>query len=148
MPVARGAYTDKDNNNCTVRALCNTTGIDIETATKEFALVGRKNGEGSLRFHEVYSKYGAKIVGVYGTTICAYDYFKWSHKNLLPSQRVALFESYRKKGCTLNRFIEENPVGKFIILIRGHATALVDGKIIDTGRMKGGSSVVMAYKVD
>jgi hypothetical protein len=48
------------------------------------------------------------------------------------------------QNMSLNRFIKENPTGRFYMLVRGHAFVLENGKILDTF-VTGGKRQILAY---
>jgi len=48
------------------------------------------------------------------------------------------------QNMSLNRFIKENPRGRFYICVRGHAFVIENGKILDTF-VTGGKRQILAY---
>jgi hypothetical protein len=50
------------------------------------------------------------------------------------AKRGFKFKRYRlgRKGMTIRKFIEKNPIGLFICIRRGHAFALIHGDVNDT----------------
>lgn len=143
QPTSSGNTMLSDSNNCTVRALSNVTGKDIRDCYLEMKKVGRKDNKGCYprQFHVCYvTQNNLKFLGYYGTTLAA-ERFK----------RDVEFAGYtlagmRQNGTTLEKFIKDHPVGKYIVITIGHAVAVVDGKLIDTGWNRGGVSVLAAYK--
>lgn len=46
--------------------------------------------------------------------------------------------SYEKNGCTLKSLGKRFPKGRFIVLTKGHATALVNGRLYNDGQLNAG----------
>lgn len=149
VPISYGKHLAGDSKNCTVRALSNTTGKSIEDCTTQFDKVGREKNKGTFNFHKVYLENGLEFMGVYGTTKEARGVFHHSvfGENARFNASYYPYLFHRKKGTSLGSFIKDNPRGRFIVIIRGHATAIVDGKLVDTGALPAGKSVLMAYQV-
>jgi hypothetical protein len=149
QPIARGAWNPLDTNNCTVRALANATGMPMKDAEDLLAKYGRERNKGTWGFHSAYLEAGLSLIGVYGTTKQArnvYHYAVFGEKAPLRDSYASYLE-LNKKGCTLGRFIQENQEGSYIVLVKGHALALVDGEVIDSHPTSAAKSVTMAYKV-
>lgn len=149
QPIARGAWNPLDTNNCSVRALANVTDMPMKDAEALLAKYGRERNKGAWGFHHAYTEAGLSLIGVYGTTKQAREVYHcavFGKKAHLDES----YESYRelnKKGCTLGRFIQENQEGSYIVLVKGHALALVDGEVIDSHPTSAARSVTMVYKV-
>jgi hypothetical protein len=96
----------KDKRDCTIRALAISAGIPYETAHDIGAKAGRKNG-----------------CGFYPDT-------------LLKAAKKQIGLTYRKKRykkVTIQRFIKENPTGRYYVATNCHAFAIINGHIYDTG---------------
>lgn len=52
-----------------------------------------------------------------------------------------------KRSGSLGKFVEANPVGRFIVHIRGHALALVDGTVYDTHESSPRCHVIGAWPI-
>jgi len=51
-----------------------------------------------------------------------------SMKHAVGSDKVLINPKYKKQtGYTLKSFMENNPVGRFVLVVQGHAVAVVDG---------------------
>ena len=150
QPVARGAWNPQDTNICTVRALANATGMPIKDAEDLLAKYGRERNKGTWKFHRAYLEAGLSLIGVYGTTKQArnlYHYAVFGEK-AHQSDSYASYLELNKKGCTLGRFIQENQEGSYIVIVKGHALALIDGEVIDSHPTSAAKPVMMAYKVE
>lgn len=96
----------KDRRDCTIRALAVSAGIPYEYAHKIGREAGRKNGKG---FHpEKLLKYAKKEYGI-------------------------TYKKKRYKSITIQRFIKENPTGRYYVATNVHAFAIINGNIYDTG---------------
>ena len=52
------------------------------------------------------------------------DFMKYS----IGSDKILINKSYKKPtGYTLKSFMENNPVGRFVLIVQGHAVAVVNG---------------------
>ena len=136
-PTAIGATSADagliDRNDCTVRALSNASGMEYAKAHALLADVGRVNGHG-LRitaYHSVYLKAGfsAAFYGPKGRALRA---------------RLGMVGT-DAKGMTIGKFCEKHPTGRHIIIIPGHALAVVNGQILDTGANKSLSNIQTVY---
>jgi hypothetical protein len=142
-PTSFGNTMISDKNNCTVRALSNVTGKDVRDCYLEMKKLGRKDNKGCYpkNFHVCYvAQNNLKFLGYYGTTLAA-ERFKRDVESV--GYNLA---GMRQNGTSLEKFIKDHPVGKYIVITIGHAVAVVDGKLIDTGLNRGGVSVLAAYK--
>lgn len=96
----------KDQNDCTIRALAASAGIPYAYAHKIGREAGRKNKKG---FHpEILLKYAKKEYGI-------------------------TYKKKRYKSVTIQRFIKENPLGRYYVATNTHAFAIINGTIHDTG---------------
>ena len=118
----------KETNDCVVRAFMVALDLPYDKAhawvKKE---LNRVDYKGTLMY--VYSKNiigktknGKKIsfMGVHPSR----KFMKYS----VGSDKILINKSYKKPtGYTLKSFMENNPVGRFVLIIQGHAVAVVDG---------------------
>ena len=135
-PEYIGAVNRHEEKDCAVRALANARNIAYSSAhsiLKDFGRVDR-NGTSMLILHRAYLQAGLKCLGTYGKTQSASYMRAWFR------------ELKEQKGITLSNFIKNNSKGRFVVLLRGHATTVADGKVIDTFPISGHSSVVAVYK--
>lgn len=131
-----GARTINKTGACFVIALASAVGVKYEHATawtikKDFAwkLVDTNVLEG----HEVRGVYAGKVaVHVRrGGKIMGRD-----AKLHLPAMGGVIAEGVTTfEPCTLGRFAKNNPRGKFIVSIKGHAVAVVHGRIINNNEL-------------
>lgn len=107
-----------ESNDCTVKALCITKGISyqeaLKYATENFARKPHK---------------GARTANI----VEAFHHDK-SFNQLVEEQIKTYYINQGKnteRQMTLGTFIKRYPSGKFYVIVRGHALAVVDGVIID-----------------
>ena len=122
-PVNFGVTYAGKQNDCSVRALCNVTGIPYNTSEMMHKLNGRITNKGTSisTLQKTYKEAGVELVGIYGDTQTA-----WALRN-----QLEYTDLQENKGITLQNFIKKNPEGKYICLVRGHALAVVDGEVVD-----------------
>lgn len=134
-PISSGAWTVSEHRDCTVRALANSAGILYGNAHNILRKHGRKDGKGCTHkvWHDAYINNGMSLVGIYGTTKAA--------KHISKRLNIAA-----NKGITLGRMLPQLNNGKYLVIITGHALAVVDGAVIDLNHNRSNSSVVAVYK--
>lgn len=98
-----------ETNDCTVRALTASTGLDYDTCHAQFKKQGRKNRKGCHFFVE-----GPKAAKALGFTMRKMDRSEYRAKTMITAERDTSLRS-----------------GKYCVLVRGHVAAMVDGNIVD-----------------
>lgn len=134
-PVSAGASSHSERNDCTVRALANATGMHYADAHALLSKHGRRFRRGAVFsvYHGAYVEAGLQLVGVYGST-----------KRARFAGRSAGLTS--GEGITLGRLMPRLQRGRYVVLITGHALAVVDGRIIDAGGQRAGSHVFALFR--
>jgi hypothetical protein len=117
IPAASTGVTKQgEHNDCAVRAIANVTGKSYDEVHAVLKKHGRKDRHGTY----------------YPTSLAAMQELGFIG---IPMQRdwwgLHLKAPIAGKK-TLNQVVQDLPIGKFVVYVRGHATALVNGKIIDT----------------
>jgi hypothetical protein len=123
----------KENNDCVVRAFMCGLNISYDQAhawvKKELK---RQDRKGTYMY--AYSK---NIIGK--TKNGKKINFIGAHpsrdmKFAVGSTKVLVNPKYKKKtGYTLKSFMEDNPVGNFVLIVQGHAVAVVNGVLFGNG---------------
>ena len=98
----RASYAPNEKRDCTVRAFAIVCGLPYAESHSILKDAGRKNQHG-VHFDTVL-----KIIG-------------WRYR----------LKRRNDTDTTLRGFVEAHPTGRYIVLERGHALALVDGVIHD-----------------
>ena len=135
-PLLTGATRTNERLDCTVRALANAKNIEYETAHALLQRHGRKDRTACTQrvWGAAYRSAGLSLVGVYGKTCRA--------------RHLARFENVESlKGTTLGTLLPRLGAGRFIVMITGHALAVIDGQVIDRAASLAGSSVFGVYRV-
>ena len=123
-----GELGKNENNDCVVRAFAAALDLPYNQAhawvKKELKRQDRKG-----TFMSAYSKNiigktknGKKInyIGSHPSR----DFMKYS----IGSDKILVNPKYKTKtGYTLKSFMENNPVGRFVLIVQGHAVAVVNG---------------------
>lgn len=123
-------------NDCTVRALANAYGMPYRLAHKIMAKQGRKPKAGlhPLENHKALTRMGFSLQGIHGATKKA----RFLAKAL---------DCQPKAGITLASLLNSIGLGRYVVTIRGHALAIVDGKVLDYGNNLANSHVATVYKL-
>jgi len=131
-------FVDDDTNNCAVRALANASGEPLESAFMAFQRAGRRKHRGASisMLHAVYTAAGLSLVGVYGRTKQAIQF--WFETRQPPDYN----------GMTLGRLLTTIKPGRYVAIVTGHAVAIVDNQVIDTGELLANRRVTALYKLD
>lgn len=130
-----------ESKDCVIRAAANATGMKYEDIHVIAKKNGRKDGHGTSMevLLKTYRDIGVHLSGVVGTTDSA-DLTRRVAKRL----NVVHSEF---NGITLERFLRAKSTGKYICLMRGHAFAVVNGKLVDAGSLRGGTRITAFFKV-
>ncbi len=123
-----GELGKNENNDCVVRAFA--AALDI-TYNQAHAWV-KKELKRQDRKGTFMNAYGKNIIGKtkngkkisYIGSHPSRDFMKYS----IGSDKILVNKQYKKAtGYTLKSFMENNPVGRFVLIVQGHAVAIVDG---------------------
>ena len=121
--VDRPSYS-KDTNDCTVRALSNAKGIDYSVAHKALKDAGRRPKKGvSLReCSKIYSDEGGELVYINNT----------QHGLIRTIEQYGDSISSVARPMTFSQFVSKHSKGRYVVLITGHATTVIDGEVVDS----------------
>jgi len=135
-PIKTGVIPG-ERNDCSVRALCNVGVMSYEEARAYMAEKGRKPGDGAQVniVHEALVSKGLECLGFFGKTATA-RWLSWNAKDVR-----------HDKGLSLMKARKIYNKGRYVMLMRGHATTMIDGEIVDTHGLKAKTSIVAVYKV-
>lgn len=135
-PALNGASHKPERNDCTVRALANAASIDYVTAHKLLWKHGRENkcGAQTTTSHAAYIEAGLTLKSIHGKTIRA---------RLLARKAPGMAVS---KGITLGSLLPSLGTGSYVVMVTGHALAVVNGEVIDTFASRAGKEVFGLYQ--
>lgn len=124
----------KDKNDCAVRAIANVSPIPYPELRQRMLELGRSVNRGTpwSALNKMYKEQGAKDITLWGKD----------------GNKLEFWTDYDRKvktGITVANFIKAHQKGRYIVVIRKHAFALVNGQIIDCVKNKAGSRVMASY---
>lgn len=125
----------KERSDCFIRAMTKASGLPYEQVHKVFKASGRPDRRGTP-WHAV--RHGTPALLGAETQFVMFDYHYESIGNYWSRQRRAVGRP------TLAQFAAEHKTGRYVIVIRSHAFAMIDGVQYDTAK-NGTRSRVMGY---
>ena len=104
----------------------------IKLSNKQSALAKQENNKGTYTV-----AYGKNVIGKtkngYKVDFIGSHPSKEYFNTRIGSNKILKNKQYKKAtGYTLKSFMENNPVGRFVLIVQGHAVAVVNGVINDT----------------
>jgi len=118
--VSRGATKVGESNDCVVRALTNVTGKSYDEIHALLDKHGRKHGKGTF----MPTTFAAmKELGFMPVI------FKSGYENYHTSK---YWNTKLEERKSLGKVVSELTKGRFVVYVKGHATSLIDGSIVDT----------------
>lgn len=131
-------YVAKDfglqqQRDCVVRAIANVGVYSYPLALSLLSKAGRIDNRGTPwdTLDKVYKQAGAFNVTYYGKRMeCI-------------SKRHGV--TYKNKGITLKTFLANNPKGRHIVIVRGHALAVVEGGTVDVFSSKAAMRIIASF---
>lgn len=125
-PISTGETRTGKRKDCAVRALANVTLAEYEECEQLFRDHGRAINKGTydVPLVHAYKAFGLRNMQVFGTSRRVKHFER-------VMQSAGVQPTYRK-GTTLKNFIAANPKGRFVVVYSRHATAVVDGQLVDT----------------
>lgn len=124
-----------ESRDCTVRALASAMDCSYSRAYAIMERAGRVEncGMNANDICQAMRYVNGKLVGVFGSTIAA-TYLRH------------ITNAGYERGMELKNFLKYFQNGRYFVMIRGHALAVVDGELMDSGYVKAGVYVVAAWK--
>jgi len=118
-----------ENNDCVVRAFMCGFDISYEQAhawvAKNFF---RKNNKGTQMDSDRIKEASGKTKNGKKVSFIGAHPSKNHINKVMGNNEMLVNKKYKKQtGFTLKSFIENNPVGRFVLIVQGHAVAVVDG---------------------
>ena len=118
----------KEDRDCVVRAFMAALDISYD---QSHAWV-KKNMEREDRKGTFTVKYSKNIIGKtknnYKVSYIGTHPSKEGINERIGSNKILVNKQYKKStGYTLKSFMENNPVGRFVLIVQGHAVAVVNG---------------------
>jgi hypothetical protein len=142
-----GIFKNTETNDCTVGALATAANIPYEQAHNIMEKTGRRIGRGGTIFRGIVH---ASLVGLLKYTILELP----KHKrvfNAAPGfvgvNGKAILTTHFV-GPSIKQFIAQHPRGRYIVKIKRHAFALIDGVMFDRYKQHAGAIVKNAWKIE
>ena len=126
-PKSSAGFTH-ETNDCSVRAMVNAFGLPYAYAHATMAAAGRKEKKGML------NRYIHNVVT--GT-----------HEGKFGKQLATVGRKEGQRQVTIATFCKYHPYGSYYCIVRGHAFAVVDGVVQDSGRNKSGKLIHTVYEI-
>ena len=116
-----------ETNDCVVRAFACALGISYDEAHAWVAKhLGRKNGKGTYTSIYMGNILNRVKNGYRVTYLGATPEYKFICPNRGTTLRNPRYKN-KKSGYTLKAFMNDHLTGRYVIIVEGHAVALVDG---------------------
>jgi hypothetical protein len=124
----QSALAKQENNDCVVRAFMSALDIPYDQA---HAWV-KKNMNREDKKGTYTVAYGKNVIGKtkngYKVDFIGSHPSKEYFNTRIGSNKILKNKQYKKAtGYTLKSFMENNPVGRFVLIVQGHAVAVVNG---------------------
>lgn len=127
-----------DRNDCVIRAFANV-GVDTYPNIRTVLFrMGRRQNKGTpiMMTHKLARLHGGTYTAI-GRSGAKRD--RWAQLYNCGA------DSVEDKGCSVANVAKRFPSGKYIVSVKGHVFALINGRIIDTGPMRPGTHVIGVY---
>lgn len=121
-----GRENHNERRDCTVRAIATAVDLPYEEAHRACARFGRENQKGMRGFHRFMYQ------------ACRGEVYEF---------RGAQFANFESGARTVESFLRLNLKGRYIVSIKRHVFAVIDGKAYDTGLSKSRSRIDGVWKV-
>lgn len=124
----------QDRNDCVIRALANVGKMPYVQARERLMSAGRKVNRGTT--HQQYAKLYAE---------CGGKLTLFSRKGKRLADFIEGVHSVNPKGITVGKLLPKLTKGSYIVWVRRHVFAVVDGRVIDTGGGSADTHVIGLY---
>lgn len=126
LEVMQSSSSYMERDDCLVRSLAMVADISYETAHTVCELAGRPKGKGW------YLRRCAQTAKELGIKVESFDLYSYQ-------------VSKKVRRVSISTFLRDNPKGRFWVARRGHALAIIDGKMYGEGNNR--RFLVDAYSV-
>lgn len=124
------ALAKSETNDCVVLTIAAAFNVNYETA-HEFVkkTFNRENHQGTKNFQARLNRYALENKELFGKSIYPMGIEVGTYNYSL-RYTVKVGDKYVSRGMTVHTFIKTFPFGTFIVVVKGHAFAIVDGTVI------------------
>ena len=117
-----------EHNDCVVRAFMAALDIPYDQAHAWIKKSMNREDRKGTYTGQAIQKVEGKIKNGYKLSFMGVNPAKTHWKKMTGSNKILNNPKYKKQtGYTLKSFIENNPVGRFVLIVQGHAVAVVNG---------------------
>jgi hypothetical protein len=141
----QGGFAD-EKKDCTVRALVNAGNLSYEQAHKIMAEEGREYGGFGRVFAGILNAHKKNLLDFKHVELRVYQKKFNRHPGFVGRDNKAIMW-YRWTGPTIKQFISEHSKGRYIVTIKRHAFAIIDGAIHDLFKQHAGATVLSAWEI-
>jgi hypothetical protein len=128
MAAEQSEIAKKEDNDCVVRAFMAALDISYDQAHAWVKKnMNREDRKGTYT-NRVIKLVDGKTKNGYKLSFLGLNPSKSYMTSIIGNNKVLINPKYKKPtGYTLKSFMENNPVGRFILIVQGHAVAVVNG---------------------
>jgi hypothetical protein len=136
----------QENNDCTVRALAKAGNIDYKLAHEIMAEEGRKPNCTSNMMCGLLNARDKNLLKYEHVQLAKHErMFQYAIGFFGPTGECLKFN--KMVGPNINQFVQQHPRGRYIVRIKRHVFAVIDGVIYDRYKQHAGALVLAAYKI-
>jgi hypothetical protein len=120
-----------ETNDCVVLSIASAFGVNYDAA-HEFVknTFKRENRKGTRNFPMTLTRYALEHKEIFGTNIVPMGTMTVDKYNYSLRYMVKVGNRLVNRGMTVHTFIKNNPVGTFIVVVKGHAFTIIDGVVV------------------
>ena len=128
LSKSQSTLAKKEKDDCVVRAFMSALDIPYNQAhTWIKKYLKRENNKATYLFTHIKNIVGITKNG-YKISFIGSHPSRTYINNVVGSNKILINKQYKKAtGYTLKSFMENHPVGRFVLIVQGHAVAVVDG---------------------
>ena len=139
-------YTDtevNDDQHCSVLSFAHALELPYHIAFNEFKSLVHRERNRACSTGDCIKVYESTSCGLNGYKVKLKGYYGFFQE--LNTGRHAKSEEF--KACTLFEFIQRNPTGRFIVHVKGHVTAIINGVLYDGYAQDADQEVLAVFEV-
>lgn len=141
-----------EKNDCVVRAIASCFDMPYDDAHKFVKeQFNRKDRKGTYNTHSILEKMSLTDKVINGKKISKVYFEEKIIENIVQKRGIkGVYLTSEVIKPTVGKFVKQNPQGTFLIIVRGHAFTIKDGKVIgnitDSTKLK--TKIINAFKID
>jgi hypothetical protein len=128
MSQKQSEIAKKEDNDCVVRAFMAALDISYDQAHAWVKKSMNREDRKGTYTGQAIQKIEGKVKNGYQIKFMGLNPAKTHWKKMTGSNKTLINPKYKKQtGYTLKSFMENNQVGRFVLVVQGHAVAVVNG---------------------